>query len=149
MKTLHSSALPAVQGGCMALPWGAQTLPPGFASAPGDAAKHPDSAGDWHPLLKPPGEQRAAAMPPRRPSPRREDWKSSGSRTELTNCCALWHLSRPSRSPHLRTRPPAVTQQALRVGGNEPVFSCYRGSSYDCDAQGQAWASHSPPPPFL
>lgn len=49
-----------------------------------------------------------------------------------------------SLSLHLRTPPPAVTQQAPRVGGNEPVFSCYQGSTYDCDAQGQAPASHSP-----
>lgn len=130
---------------------GAYCIAPGNAKpspklfiCPWDAAKQPDSAGDWHLLLNPPGEKHTAAMLPLQPLQRWEDWKSSGSRMELTNYQALWRLSCPSCSPHLRTRPPAVTQQAPHVGGNELIFSCYRGSSYDCDAQGQAWASHPP-----
>lgn len=147
METLQPSVLSAVQKGHIVSLWGAQTLPPGFRFPPWDAAKQPDSAGDWHPLLKTPGEKHAAVMPPHQPLQHREDWKSSGSRTELTNLPCIT-ASVLSLSLSLSAYPPplAVTQQAPHVGGNEPVFSCYRGSSYDCDARGQAWASHSPLP---
>lgn len=96
-----------------------------LCTCPCDAVKQPDSAGDQHLLLTPAGEKHAAAMPPRQPLQRWEDWKSSCHRMELTNWRELQRLSCPSRSPRLRTHPLAVTQQAPHVGGNEPVFSCY------------------------
>lgn len=144
METLHPSALSAVQWQVYCIKLGSANSSTRLCTCPWDAARQPDSAGDQHPLLTPAGEKHAAAMPPRQPLQRWEDWKSLCHRTELTNWRELQRLSCSSRSPHLRTQPPAVTQQAPHIGENEPVFSCYRGSSYDCDAQGQASASHSP-----
>lgn len=77
---------------------------------------------------------------------RGEVWKPWGSGMERQDGAdgsrrVLQRLSCPSLS-----HPPLVTQQAPHVGGNEPVFSCSRGSGDDCDAQGRAWASHSPLP---
>lgn len=64
-----------------------------------------------------------------------EGLKSPAVGIALTNC-----LVPPFAVPGCV---PAVTQQAPHVGGSEPVFSSYRGSSSDCDAQGRA----SRPPP--
>ena len=78
---------------------------------PWDAAKQPDSAGDWHPLPKPPREKRAAAMLPHQLLQRREDWKSSGSRTELTNLpCITASVLSLSLSPS--AYPPAGSYSA-------------------------------------
>lgn len=57
VETSHPSALSALQGGgCIALPWGAQTLPPGLASAPGMLQNSLTLLGTAIPCLNHPGK---------------------------------------------------------------------------------------------